>query len=129
LAVLRFGTANSIDGDNVGVLELAGRTRLALEALDEVQVDAERGGQHLDGHFAVEGLLAGAIDYGHAPAPQLLEHIVIALERGADDFYLAGRARWVGGAQLVRGKRRHRRQRKGLLRRDLSQDGPRLVFE
>ena len=50
---------------------------LALEALHEFGVEGEGERQDLDGDFAVELLLAGAVDDGHPAPAQLLQDLVL----------------------------------------------------
>src|SRR5207245_11615624 len=63
-----------------GVLELGGGAGLALEALDELLVEREGEGQHLDRDVALELLLPGLEDDRHAAAAELLEDFVLVLE-------------------------------------------------
>ena len=65
------------------MLELARGLCLALEALHEGGVERQHCGKHLDRDFAVERPLTSPIHDRHPAAPQLLENVVISLERGA----------------------------------------------
>ena len=77
-----------VNRNDVGMLELGGGTGLALKALDELGVERERERQHLDGHLALERPVARAVDHRHAPAPQLLQDLVLGGERFAHEVGL-----------------------------------------
>src|SRR2546430_5071091 len=72
--------ADAVDGDDAGMVELGGGAGFALEALDEFLVEGEGEGEHLDRDVALELLLQGPEDDGHAPATELLEDLVLLLE-------------------------------------------------
>ena len=65
-----------VDADDVRVVEVGGRLRLAAEALDERRVVRELGEEHLERDRAVEQLVSSQEDVGHAaptdPALQLV---------------------------------------------------------
>ncbi|MNS73448.1 hypothetical protein D3C72_1068910 [compost metagenome] len=68
------------DADDVGVLELAGRLGLALEARDDVfflvglHQPAHR--QLLDGHLAAEPVILGEVNHAHAAPTELAEDFI-----------------------------------------------------
>jgi hypothetical protein len=74
-------------GDDVGVLELRHRARLAAEALDVLDLSADRSGQHLDRHTPLEHGVEGQPDpRRRARADLALEPVAPAndgLRRGA----------------------------------------------
>ena len=68
---------DTINRNDVRVLELGGGAGFALEALDEFLIEGERERQDLDRDFAVE-LLFVRFEYDrHAAAPQLVEDLVL----------------------------------------------------
>ncbi len=69
-----------VHADDVGVVEVGRRLRLAAEALDEVRVDGELGEQHLDRHRPVEQQVARQEHVGHAAAPDALLDFVAVVE-------------------------------------------------
>src|SRR5207247_7634687 len=73
---------DAVDRDDVRMLELSRSLGLALETLDEGGVECEHRRKHLDRDFAVERTLARSVHDGHSAASQLLEYLVIGLERG-----------------------------------------------
>ena len=66
------------------MLQLAGDTRLAEEALGGRRVCGEMIGQQLDGDVAVQGPVAGAVDDAHAAVADLVDQLV-AGQAGRDD--------------------------------------------
>ena len=68
------------DVDDVRMVEVGGRLRLAAEALDEVGVDGELGEEHLDRHLAVEQAVVAQEDVGHAAAADALEQLVALVD-------------------------------------------------
>ena len=72
------------DGDHVGVVQLGGGLRLALEAGQEAGVRAVLGAQHLDGHVAAELGVVGAVDGGHAALADQLDQAVAAAQDVSD---------------------------------------------
>src|SRR5262249_3472298 len=73
--------ADLMDCRNAGVLQLAGDTCLAEEALGGRRGGRETIGQQLYGDVAVEGGIARAIDDAHAAVADLVEQFV-ALRAG-----------------------------------------------
>jgi hypothetical protein len=88
-----------MDGDDVRVVELGDRPRLASQARHHLErlrglalrrrravagVESPRslGAHDLDGHLAAERAVAGAVDDRVAPTPQLAQHLVLVLEVG-----------------------------------------------
>ena len=69
--------ADPVDRDDVGVLQLGGGAGLALEALDELGVERQREGQHLDRHLALELAILGPIHQRHPAPAQLLDDLVL----------------------------------------------------
>jgi hypothetical protein len=79
--------ADVVNGDDVGVIERAGRAGFALETGDAVRVARQGGGQYLDGHLALQPRIAGAPDLAHpAPAQQLHNLEVAQLGARAEPF-------------------------------------------
>ncbi len=74
------GFADAVNRDDAGVLELGGRTGLALEPLDELLVEREGERQDLDGDFAIELGFLGLEDDRHPAAAQLVEDFVLLFE-------------------------------------------------
>jgi hypothetical protein len=72
------GLAQVEDGDDVGMAESADGLRLAGKALVKLVVVPDLRGQHLEGHHASEGRVAGAIDDAHRTFAQLVEDVVPA---------------------------------------------------
>ena len=66
--------------DNVRMVEVRRRLRLAAEALDEVGVDGELRKEHLDRHLAVEQTVVAEEDVGHAAASDALLHLVAVVD-------------------------------------------------
>src|SRR6185436_914451 len=58
--------ADVVQRADVLVGELGDRARLPIEALAELRVDRQRGGEDLDGDGTIEAGVAGAIDLAHA---------------------------------------------------------------
>src|SRR6185436_16109098 len=73
------------DEDDVGMAEAAGGAGLALEALDELLVGHELGGDDLEGDGAAGAEVSGAVDGAHAAASAGLLDPVLALDDFADD--------------------------------------------
>jgi hypothetical protein len=67
---LPLGLLEPVDGGDVGVVEGGEEVGLALEAGEALGVLHDLGGQHLDGHFAVEVGVGGPIDLAHPPGPE-----------------------------------------------------------
>ena len=67
-----------VDVDDVLVLQRRDRQRLALEANRELRVLRDRGLERLDGDRAVEALLDGLVDDGHAARADLLDDAAVA---------------------------------------------------
>jgi len=72
--------ADVVDGDDVGVVEAAGRARLAQEALAHLVHDVGRqvGQQRLDGHLALDERVDRPVHGAHRAAPELTEDPVTA---------------------------------------------------
>jgi len=71
-----------VHGEDIRVLEPSDRLDLALEALRAERV-GQLGVQHLERHGALVPEVAGEVDRGHSPAPQLaLDHVAV-LQRGS----------------------------------------------
>src|SRR5262249_13042628 len=66
------------DSDDVAVVELGDGLRLALEALAELLVPAEGGGDGLDGHEPVEDRVVGLVDLAHCSLADLVDDPVLA---------------------------------------------------
>jgi hypothetical protein len=56
--------------------ERGGQLCLALEALEQRGIAAERFGHHLDGDFAAQTGVLGPVDLGHATGPQESNYLV-----------------------------------------------------
>ena len=63
--------ADAENGNNVGVVQLGGRFRLALEAQLGLGIEKHVFGQHLQGYVAAEGDLLGLVDDAHAAPANL----------------------------------------------------------
>ena len=63
-----LGLAGAVERDDVGVLDLGGDLGLAAEALAEVLVGGQLGGDHLDGDRALEPQVGRAVHDAHAAA-------------------------------------------------------------
>jgi hypothetical protein len=76
--------ADVVDGDDVGVVEVARGRRLDVEALQGVGRPRQAAQDHLEGDLAVDAHLPGPVDDAHAAARDLAEQLVIAeaLRRG-----------------------------------------------
>jgi hypothetical protein len=70
--------ADVVNGDDVGVIERAGRAGFALETGDAVRVARHGGGQHLDRHVALEADVPGAPDFAHAAAAEQFHDLEVA---------------------------------------------------
>ena len=79
-----------IDRDDVGMLELAGGAGLALEPVDEVLVDGQDRRQDLDRDLAIQRALLGAVHHGHAAPSELLDYLVVGIERAAHETDVKG---------------------------------------
>ena len=86
------------DRDHVGVVQLRGGLRLALEPGEEADVAAVLAAQHLDGHVAAELGVAGAVDGGHAALADQLREVVAATQDVPDVSHARApwSARWGG---------------------------------
>ena len=65
-----------VNRDDVRMIERGCRLRLLDEAPAAALVGQAIGRQHLDGHFAAEPRVAGAIDFAHAPGTDWTEHLI-----------------------------------------------------
>jgi hypothetical protein len=72
-----------VDDEDVGVIELAGRARLLLEAVHAVRVGREGLGDQFDGDIPTEARIAGAVDLAHPAGPEPADDLVRA-DPGAD---------------------------------------------
>ena len=72
-----------VDGDDIGVVELGERQRLAAEALPRHLVGQRAGRQQLERDVALQALVMGGVDDAHAARADLLEHAIMA-QRLAD---------------------------------------------
>lgn len=66
-----------MDGRDVGVVQLRQRQRFTPEPPPRVLVDRADAGQDLDGHIALEALVARAIHRSHAARADRLENTVV----------------------------------------------------
>ncbi len=85
VAVLRGLLAGVDDGDDVRVVEPGDGTRLAAEALELVGVCGDLAVHQLDRYGPLEHGVEGAIDGGHAPAPDLRIEPVAPAEQCPED--------------------------------------------
>ena len=85
LAVLGGLLAGVDDGDDVRVVELGDRARLAAEALELIGVGGDLAVHQLDRDGPLEHGVEGAIDGGHAAAPDLRIEPVAAAEQCPED--------------------------------------------
>jgi hypothetical protein len=70
--------ADAENGDDVGVVQAGGGLGLAVEALDVLDVEDARHGQHLDGYAAAQRDLFRLVDDAHAAAADLADDAIIA---------------------------------------------------
>ena len=71
-----------VNGDDVGVVERAGRARFPLETGDAVRVAGQAGGQHLNRHVPLQACVARAPYLAH-PTPAQQVHNLEVTELGA----------------------------------------------
>jgi hypothetical protein len=71
-----------VDGDDVGVVEGRGRTRLVLEAGEASSIGRYLGRELLDGDVPSELRIARAVDLAHAAGPEEADDLIPA-EQGA----------------------------------------------
>jgi hypothetical protein len=76
--VAAVGLADGVDRDDVGVVQLGGGLRLALEPLDRLLREPEPGRQDLEGDPAIQRQLAGLVDDAHPASADLAQQIEIA---------------------------------------------------
>ena len=69
-----------VDRHDVRVVQVGGALRLTAEPLDEARIGGELREQHLDGDGAVEQLIAGEEDVGHAAARDAAVQLVATVE-------------------------------------------------
>jgi hypothetical protein len=79
-------TADEMDGHNVLVLEVGGRLRLVLEALESPGVHRCGERQHLQGHPPAQGELLGLIDDPHAAPADLADDVEIPQRHACRDL-------------------------------------------
>ena len=65
-----------IDGDDMGMDQLADDSRLAQKALTETGIGGEHGRHHLQRHLASKALLNGEIDRCHAATAQFADDAI-----------------------------------------------------
>ena len=70
--------ADVVQRADVRMGQLRDRARFAIEALAELRIGGERGGQHLDGDRAVEPRVARAIDLAHPAGAEGRQDLVRA---------------------------------------------------
>jgi hypothetical protein len=70
--------ADVVNGDDVGVIEGAGRARFALETGDAIRVARHARWQHLDGHVSLQARIASPPDLAHAPAAKEFHNLEVA---------------------------------------------------
>jgi hypothetical protein len=68
--------ADVVDGEDVRVVQRAGRAGLELEPTPALRIGRRRFGQHLDGDRAIETCVAGPVDLAHATGAQRCEDLV-----------------------------------------------------
>ncbi len=71
-----FEDTETVDGENVGMVECGCRLCLLLETAKAVLILRDEGGQDLDGYFALKDLIAGAIDLAHAARSERAEELI-----------------------------------------------------
>ena len=71
-----------VDADDVRVIERGGGLGLALEALDDLVLDAPAYEEDLEGDLAAQVAVVGAVDDAHAAAAQLRDDAVAAHQQG-----------------------------------------------
>jgi len=90
--------AHVVDGADVGVAEVRDRLRLALEALAQVVVVHEVGGQDLDRHRALETRVPGLVHLSHAASPEGCDDLV---RPEAGSFGEAHSVSWAGCSTIM----------------------------
>ena len=70
--------ADVVDGDDVVVIQGAGRARFPLETGDAVRIARQTRRQHLDGHIALQPRIARAPDFAHAAASEQFHNLEVA---------------------------------------------------
>jgi hypothetical protein len=70
--------AIALDGNDVGMGELADKGGLIFEALDVLGIGGERWRQHFDGDIAIVGRVTSAIDLSHAADVEQVQQQVIS---------------------------------------------------
>jgi hypothetical protein len=108
---LIVGLADLVDRDDVRVVELGDRLGLVPEPAQFCRAGQRTGLDQLEGHQAIELVLAGPVDDAHAASSDLLEQLVLAEESGRPAHRprrrAARRCRWdaVGRGFLRRPRR------------------------
>ena len=98
--------ANVVDSDDVGVIERTGV--FALETGNAVRVARQAGGQHLDGHVALQARIAGEPYLAHAsPAQQFHNPEVAQMRARAQRFDRRHRRAFQEGIGLLIEQRLH----------------------
>src|SRR5207249_4903985 len=93
------------DGDDVGVLQPAGRSRLAQEPFAHLLAVAAFANQ-LDGDMPADLGVERAIQRAHAPLPDFFEKLVIADLVGDCATHVFPRARWAESCAAANVSRR-----------------------
>ena len=75
--------ADTIDGDDVRMLQAGRELGFALEARPEAGAHAELGVEHLDGDEALERPLPREVDRGHSSLAEEADDLVFSAEGGA----------------------------------------------
>ena len=65
-----------VNRNDVGMAERAGGTGLLLESRQSFRLRTALQGKSLDGDFAFEAGVSGAVHFAHATGPQTLENFV-----------------------------------------------------
>ena len=65
-----------VDGQNIRMIQLTGRTCFLLEAMNTVRIRCECFGNQLDGDFALEARIGCAIDLAHAAGAEPADDLI-----------------------------------------------------
>src|ERR1700674_418981 len=69
--------ADVINGNNIGMTQGGGGTRLLLETAQPVLIMGEGGFEDLEGHVPPQPFVAGAVYFPHPPKAYLFQHSIV----------------------------------------------------
>jgi len=70
--------ADVVNGDDVGMIQRGSRACLLLETPQAVPIVSQGGFQYLEGDFAPQPVVAGAVHFAHPSGAYLLEDSIVA---------------------------------------------------